>query len=70
MNTSSNNTCDDEFRINHNSIKEGKLEWEPRTGKGTNKNREEALILKNRYYSYLQEYSNKNNIMFLIKHWS
>ena len=57
-NTSSNkNTCDAAFRINHNSIKEGKLEWAAHTGNGTNKNREESLILKNRYDIYWQEYS-------------
>ena len=61
-NTSSNkNTCDAAFRINHNSIKEGKLEWAAHTGNGTNKNREESLILKNRYDIYWQEYSKIDN---------
>ena len=55
--SSNKNTCDAAFRINHNSIKEGKLEWAAHTGNGTNKNREESLILKNRYDIYWQEYS-------------
>lgn len=61
-NTSSNsNTCDAVFRINHYSIKEGKLKWAEHTGSGTNKNREEALILKSKYDIYWQEYSQIND---------
>lgn len=59
--SSNNNTCDAAFRINNNSTKEGKLEWAVHTGSGTNKNREEALILKNRYDIYWQDYSKIND---------
>lgn len=59
--SNNNNTCDAAFRINHNSIKEGNLEWASHTGNGTNKNRENALKLKNRYNIYWKDYSKVNN---------
>ena len=59
--STNSNTCDAAFRINDNSIKEGKLQWAAHTGRGTNKNREEALILKNRYDICWRDYSKIND---------
>lgn len=59
--SNNNNTCDVAFRLSHNSTKEGKLEWADHTGNGTKKNREESLILRNRYNIYWQNYSKVND---------
>ena len=53
-----NNTVDSAFRIHEGRIIEGSLSWTTNAGKGTTKDREDPIVLDNRYKIEWSNFSN------------
>lgn len=54
---STNKTIDADFRVHEGRVIEGSLNWGDKASDGTKRNREETLILHNRYVAQWENYS-------------
>jgi len=52
-----NDTVDAKFRINDGRVLEGVLDWDANASDGTKKNREQVLILRNKYVAQWENFS-------------